>query len=52
MTVRELTSALATMDPDHEVLVVLFKVDGTSAQFHIDSVDANNEHTQIEINED
>ena len=52
MTVREFTRALATMAPDRDIFVVLFKVDGTSAPFHIDRVDANNGHTQIEINED
>jgi hypothetical protein len=39
MLVRELVNRLAERDPEGEVVVVLFTVDGTASQFIIDAVE-------------
>jgi hypothetical protein len=51
MTIRELRAALATMDTNSEVKVVLFKNDGTSQVFELEEVLSNNGHAQLEIYE-
>jgi hypothetical protein len=51
MTVRELRSALATMEATSEVQVVLFKNDGTSQVFALEEVLSNNGYAQLEIYE-
>ena len=51
MTIRELRAALATMDTNSEVQVVLFKNDGTSEVFELEEVLSNDGHTQLEIYE-
>jgi hypothetical protein len=52
MTVRELRAALASMDTNSDVQVVLFKNDGTSEVFEREEVLSNNGHAQLEIYED
>src|SRR6266404_2984588 len=52
MTVRELRAALATMEANSDVQVVLFKNDGTSDVFELEEVLSNNGHAQLEIYED
>ena len=52
MTIRELRAALATMEANSEVQVVLFKNDGTSEVFELEEVLSNNGHAQLEIYED
>ena len=52
MTVRELRAALATMEANSEVQVVLFKNDGTNDVFELEEVLSNNGHAQLEIYED
>ena len=52
MTVRELRAALATMEANSDVQVVLFKNDGTSEVFALEEVLSNNGHAQLEIYED
>jgi hypothetical protein len=51
MTVRELRAALASMEANSEVQVVLFKNDGTSEVFELEEVLSNNGHAQLEIYE-
>jgi hypothetical protein len=51
MTVRELRAALASMEANSEVQVVLFKNDGTSQVFELEEVLSNNGHAQLEIYE-
>ena len=51
MTIRELRAALATMDTNSEVQVVLFKNDGTSEVFELEEVLSNDGHAQLEIYE-
>jgi hypothetical protein len=51
MTIRELIESLSVVDPDGEVLVVLFKNDGTSEQFEIDAATIIDGAPQIEISE-
>ena len=51
MTIQELIDALETMAPDGDAFVVLFKADGTSAQFDIDDVVDFDGNAQLEINE-
>ena len=51
MTVRELRSALATIEAHSEVQVVLFKNDGTSQVFALEEVLSLDGHTQLEIYE-
>jgi hypothetical protein len=51
MTIRELRAALATMDTNSEVQVVLFKNDGTSEVFELEEVLSNEGHAQLEIYE-
>ena len=52
MTIRELRAALATMEANSDVQVVLFKNDGTSEVFELEEVLSNNGHAQLEIYED
>ena len=49
--IRELRAALAPMDTNSEVHVVLFKNDGTSQVFELEEVLSNNGHAQLEIYE-
>lgn len=51
MTIRELRAALASMDANSDVQVVLFKNDGTSEVFELEEVLSNNGHVQLEIYE-
>ena len=51
MTIRELRAALATMDTNSDVQVVLFKNDGTSEVFELEEVLSNDGHVQLEIYE-
>ena len=51
MTIHDLIASLNGIDPDGEVLVVLFKNDGTSGQFEIDAVTDIDGAAQIEISE-
>jgi hypothetical protein len=51
MTVRELRAALASMEANSDVQVVLFKNDGTSEVFELEEVLSNNGHAQLEIYE-
>jgi enoyl-CoA hydratase/carnithine racemase len=51
MTVRELRAALASLEANSDVQVVLFKNDGTSQVFELEEVLSNNGHTQLEIYE-
>jgi hypothetical protein len=51
MTVRELRAALATMEANSDVQVVLFKNDGTSEVFELEEVLSNEGHAQLEIYE-
>jgi hypothetical protein len=51
MTVRELRAALASMEANSDVQVVLFKNDGTSDVFELEEVLSNNGHAQLEIYE-
>jgi hypothetical protein len=51
MTVRELRSALAPMEANSEVQVVLFKNDGTSQVFELEEVLSLDDHAQLEIYE-
>jgi hypothetical protein len=44
MTIRELRAALAIMDTNSEVQVVLFKNDGTSEVFELEEVLSNEGH--------
>jgi hypothetical protein len=52
MTIRELRAALAPMEANSDVQVVLFKNDGTSEVFELEEVLSNNGHAQLEIYED
>jgi hypothetical protein len=52
MTVRKLRAALASMEANSDVQVVLFKNDGTSDVFELEEVLSNNGHAQLEIYED
>ena len=51
MTIRELRAALATMEANSDVQIVLFKNDGTSEVFELEEVLSNDGHTQLEIYE-
>jgi hypothetical protein len=51
MTVRELRAALATMEANGDVQVVLFKNDGTSEVFELEEVLSHEGHAQLEIYE-
>ena len=51
MTIRELRAALATMEANSDVQVVLFKNDGTSEVFELEEVLSNDGHAQLEIYE-
>ena len=51
MTVRELRAALASIEANSEVQVVLFKNDGTCDVFEPEEVLSNNGHAQLEIYE-
>jgi hypothetical protein len=51
MTIREFRSALATIDANSTVHVVLFKNDGTNEVFELEEAYANNGHVQLEIYE-
>jgi hypothetical protein len=51
MTVRELRAALASMEANNDVQVVLFKNDGTSDVFELEEVLSNNGRAQLEIYE-
>jgi hypothetical protein len=51
MTVRELRAALASIEANSEVQVVLFKNDGTSQVFALEEVLSLDGHTQLEIYE-
>ncbi len=50
-TVRELRAALATIEDERQVLIVLFQNDGTSEVFGRENAYANNDHAQLEIYE-
>jgi hypothetical protein len=49
MTIRELRAALATMDANSNVQVVLFNNDGTSQVFKLEEVFSHGGHVQLEI---
>jgi hypothetical protein len=51
MTVRELRAALAPMEANSDVQVVLFKNDGTSQVFELEEVLSFDGHAQLEIYE-
>ena len=51
MTIRELRAALATMEANSDVQVVLFKNDGTSEVFELEAVLSHEGHAQLEIYE-
>jgi hypothetical protein len=51
MTVRELRAALAPMEANSDVQVVLFKNDGTSQMFELEEVLSLDGHAQLEIYE-
>jgi enoyl-CoA hydratase/carnithine racemase len=51
MMVRELRAALASMEANSEVQVVLFKNDGTCEVFDLEEVLSNNGNAQLEIYE-
>jgi hypothetical protein len=51
MTVRELRAALAPMEANSNVQVVLFKNDGTNHVFELEEVLSIDGHTQLEIYE-
>jgi hypothetical protein len=51
MTVRELRAALASMEANSDVQVVLFKNDGTSQVFELEEVLSLDGHAQLEIYE-
>lgn len=51
MHVRELIAQLTEQDPEAEVVVVLFSADGTSSQFAIDAVEAEDNAIRIEASE-
>jgi hypothetical protein len=52
MTVRELRTALSSLEANSDVQVVLFKNDGPSEVFELEEVLSNNGHAQLEIYED
>ncbi len=49
MTIRELRAALATMDANSNVQVVLFMNDGTSQVFELEEVFSHGGYVQLEI---
>lgn len=51
MTVRDLRAALAHMEANSTVQVVLFKNDGTSDVFELEEVLSNDGRAQLEIYE-
>jgi hypothetical protein len=51
MTLRELRAALASVEANNDVQVVLFKHDGTSDVFELEEVLSNNGRAQLEIYE-
>ena len=51
MLVQELIAQLTEQDPEAEVVVVLFARDGTSSQFVIDAVVAEDNAIRIEASE-
>jgi hypothetical protein len=51
ITIRERRAALATMDADSDVQVVLFKHDGTSEAFTREDVYEHHGRAQLEIEE-
>jgi hypothetical protein len=51
MTIRDLRAALAPMEANSEVQVVLFKNDGTSQVFALEEVLSLDGHAQLEIYE-
>jgi hypothetical protein len=51
MTVRELRAALASLEANSDVQVVLFKNDGTCDVFALEEVLSHNGHAQLEIYE-
>jgi hypothetical protein len=51
MTVRELRAALASMEANSPVQVVLFKNDGTNQVFELEEVLSIDGHAQLEIYE-
>jgi hypothetical protein len=52
VTIQELIDTLALFDPARNVVVALFKNDGTSAIFEIEEVGENNGNVQLEIYEE
>jgi hypothetical protein len=51
MTIRELRAALAPMEANSDVQVVLFKNDGTSEVFELEEVLSHEGRAQLEIYE-
>ena len=51
MTVRELRAALATMEANSDVQVVLFKNDGTREVLELEEVLSHEGHAQLELYE-
>jgi hypothetical protein len=51
MTVRELRAALASLEANSDVQVVLLKNDGTCDVFTLEEVLSHNGHAQLEIYE-
>jgi hypothetical protein len=52
MTIHELVILLNTLEPDKDVFVTLFKIDGTGEIFDIEAVHDNNGHAQLDIYEE
>ena len=52
MTIQELIDTLSQFDPARDVLVALFKNDGTSEIFEIEEIGDNNGNAQLEIYEE
>ncbi len=52
MTIQELHDILGTLDEESEVIISLFKADGTVQAFEIDGIDADFGLVHIDISED
>lgn len=52
MTIQELIDTLALFDPAQDVVVALFKYDGTSEIFEIEEINDSDGNVQLEIYEE
>src|ERR671923_1275699 len=52
MTIHELVTLLQTMAPEKQVLVALFKTDGTGEIFDVEAVHDHDGHAQLHVYED